>query len=539
MNSLKSKLLLVGVISVLITLSLVGLNFFGIQQGNLALSNVYEHQIVPATALQEIDRDLKEVRFRMAGVLLDVMPAVGSRNHLQEVKKNVPEQWRIFKSTSNLGNFSDEASKDIAGVEKKMPQFTAFLERLSEAYRKEDRDAISDMLEDEWPLMYMALVKPISRLLPEQQAAVKITYAKSYRHGNRMLLIGGAVSIFAIFIIAISVFTTFRTINRDARVLTDALAGIADGNLGLEVGNPRLSEFSAMAVSLRNMLIYLQDIVSGVKSTATHTAESAERLLQQVNNMLQRDDERNARILQVSSAAEELNASISEVADVSSRTADAVGNNEQFAMDGNTNMVKNSEITAKVLSAVTNSSESIDRLDTSIQQIGQITTVIDDIAEQTNLLALNAAIEAARAGEQGRGFAVVADEVRQLAKRTATSTKEISSVVELVRRDMDSAVKAMDSVQQETEQSSNYNELTATALKQIVSSAHDVSQLVSHIVGSTGQQSMATGEVAANMAEIANISQDNFDSLQQMRGAADELSSLAAGLQKLTEVFRL
>jgi methyl-accepting chemotaxis protein len=126
-----------------------------------------------------------------------------------------------------------------------------------------------------------------------------------------------------------------------------------------------------------------------------------------------------------------------------------------------------------------------------------------------------------------------------LAKRTATSTKEISSVVELVRRDMDSAVKAMDSVQQETEQSSNYNELTATALKQIVSSAHDVSQLVSHIVGSTGQQSMATGEVAANMAEIANISQDNFDSLQQMRGAADELSSLAAGLQKLTDVFRL
>ena len=112
MTSLKSKLMLLGIVSVAIGLVLIGLNFFSIQQGNRALSNVYEHQIVPASALQEIDSDLKEIRFRMAGVLLDVMPAVGSRNHLNEVRKRVPEQWALFKAVSNLGNISEDAKQD-------------------------------------------------------------------------------------------------------------------------------------------------------------------------------------------------------------------------------------------------------------------------------------------------------------------------------------------------------------------------------------------------------------------------------------------
>ncbi len=539
MTSLKSKLMLLGIVSVVIGLVLIGLNFFSIQQGNRALSNVYEHQIVPATALQEIDSDLKEIRFRMAGVLLDVMPAVGSLNHLKEVRKRVPEQWALFKAVSNLGKISEDAKKDMALVETKLPQFFAFLDRLSEAYRKESQDTISLMLEDEWPIIYANLVKPLSRLLPEQQEAVKLTYARSQEHGEQMLSIGGAVAIFAILIIAFSVVTTSKAIRRDANALTDALSSIANGDIGITVATTRLSEFNTMAISVGDMVKNFQDIVSGAKDTAVHTTRAAEQLLYQVSYMLQQGEERNARILQVSSAAEELNASINEVAGVAARTADAVGSNEKYAVDGNVNMDKSNEITGKVSSAVKNSSETIDRLGESIQQIGQITTVINDIAEQTNLLALNAAIEAARAGEQGRGFAVVADEVRQLAKRTATSTSEISTVVESIRHDMDLAVKAMGTVQDETEQSVGYNQLTGSALQQIVASAHELSQLVSHIVGSTDQQSVATGEVAANMAEIANISQDNFDSLEKMRRDAEELSSLSSNLQQLIGKFRV
>lgn len=539
MNSLKSKLLLVGIISVIISLSLIVLNFFSIQQGNRALSNVYEHQIVPAAALQEIDRDLKEIRFRMTGVLLDIMPSVGSRNHLAEVRQRIPEQWMAFKNTSNLNALSTDAQADVAAIDKKLPEFEAFLQRLDVAYNKEDQSAISFLLEDEWPMMHIGLIKPIARLLPEQQEAVRLTYMNSQQHGRQMLLTGGGVSIFAILIIAISVFTTTRTIGRDATVLTRALASIAEGNIGTVIVGTRLTEFSTMASSLHNTLQHLQEIVSGVKSTATYAARSADNLLQQVNGMLHSGEERNTRILQVSSAAEELNASITEVANTAVQTATAVNSNERLAMDGNDNMGKHREVTSKVIVAVKNSATTIDRLDESIQQIGQITTVINDIAEQTNLLALNAAIEAARAGEQGRGFAVVADEVRQLAKRTAASTREISTVVETVRHEMDSAVSAMDIVKQETEQSAGYNKLTGDALNQIVSAAQEVSQFVSHIVESTDQQSLATSEVATNMTEIADISQDNFDSLQQMRTDAEELSSLSSNLQQLIGKFQI
>ncbi len=539
MNSLKAKLMLVGVVSVLIALSLIGLDFYTIQQGNRALSNVYEHQIVPAAALQQMDSDLKEIRFRMTGVLLDVMPTVGSRNHLQEVRQRIPEQWSLFKGSSNLAALSADATDDVATIEKNLPKLNAFMDKLDAAYSKEDHDALSALLEDEWPLMHSGLIKPIARLLPEQQDAVKNTYAGSQQRGHQMLLLGGGVSVVAILVIAISVFTTSRAIGRDATALTGALSAVAEGNIGTSVGDTRLSEFRQMASSLKNTLQHLQEIVGGVQSAAERTALSADSLLQQVTGVSSRGNDRNARMLQVTSAAEQLSASINEVANTATQAAEAVQSNEQLALEGNGNMSKSREVNAKVMQAVHNSAQTINQLNDSIQQIGQITTVINEIAEQTNLLALNAAIEAARAGEQGRGFAVVADEVRQLAERTASSTKEISGVVETVRREMASAMQAMDSVQHEAEQNAGYNQLTSDALSQIVSAAHRVSELVSHIVHSTSQQSIATSEVAANMEGIAVLSQENSDSVQQMRGTAEELSSLSGQLQQLVGKFRV
>ena len=129
--------------------------------------------------------------------------------------------------------------------------------------------------------------------------------------------------------------------------------------------------------------------------------------------------------------------------------------------------------------------------------------------------------------------------MRQLAERTASSTKEITGVVETVRREMAMAMEAMDSVQHEAEQNAGYNQLTSDALSQIVSAAHRVSELVSHIVHSTSQQSIATSEVAANMEGIAVLSQENSDSVQHMRSTAEELSSLSGQLQELVGKFRV
>jgi methyl-accepting chemotaxis protein len=193
----------------------------------------------------------------------------------------------------------------------------------------------------------------------------------------------------------------------------------------------------------------------------------------------------------------------------------------------------------KVVATAHNSVGIVSNLNDSIKKIGQISTIIKEIADQTNLLALNAAIEAARAGEQGRGFAVVADEVRKLAERTASSTSEITSAVDTIRTQTEAAVASMGEVEQEVLACENFNRLTGDALEQIVSAANEVTGLVSQIADSTKEQTSASENVARNMEDISSLTEEDSVSLRQVGAAADDVSHLANELQQLVGKFRV
>jgi methyl-accepting chemotaxis protein len=227
------------------------------------------------------------------------------------------------------------------------------------------------------------------------------------------------------------------------------------------------------------------------------------------------------------------------VASSASDAGEAVHRNEEFARQGDANMVKNRAAMEKVVATANNSVNIVSNLNDSIQKIGQITTVIKEIADQTNLLALNAAIEAARAGEQGRGFAVVADEVRKLAERTSNSTNEISGVVKSIRDETEAAVTSMSEVKREVLESADFNRLTGEALKQIVEAANQVTGLVSHITESTREQTTATEDVARNMEEISVLTEENSANIRKVGREADDVSHVAIELQQLVGQFRV
>jgi aerotaxis receptor len=190
------------------------------------------------------------------------------------------------------------------------------------------------------------------------------------------------------------------------------------------------------------------------------------------------------------------------------------------------------DATSKVANTVKSSSKTISDLGESIQKIGVIANSIKEIAEQTNLLALNAAIEAARAGEQGRGFAVVADEVRKLAERTATSTKDIASTISEITAISNEAVKAMGGAVTEVESGIALIRKNGEGLKEIMNATVTMSDRIGHIANASKEQSAAGQNVTKSLEHITDLVDENTRSVQLTKVATEELAKSADELSR-------
>jgi methyl-accepting chemotaxis protein len=194
------------------------------------------------------------------------------------------------------------------------------------------------------------------------------------------------------------------------------------------------------------------------------------------------------------------------------------------------------EIT-QLASRLQGTNETVQALAAQAQQIGTVLEVISSIAEQTNLLALNAAIEAARAGEQGRGFAVVADEVRSLAQRTAVSTKEIRTIIEALQQGSRKAVEAMQDSREGVERCVEDSQLAAAMLQAIGSDISHIDELNGRIVTTTREQSSASFEIVGRLQSVQSIAQNTADDVETLASSSRQLPPIATRLDALGRTF--
>jgi len=192
-----------------------------------------------------------------------------------------------------------------------------------------------------------------------------------------------------------------------------------------------------------------------------------------------------------------------------------------------------------ISNVVSESAGSIGKLGDSSKQIGDIISVIDDIAYQTNLLALNAAIEAARAGEQGRGFAVVADEVRKLAERTGEATKQIAEMIKKIQSETQDAVTAMDKGTNEVREGIELADKAGASLQEILESIQSVLDRINQIAQASEEQSATSEQISASVTSISQVARDSAQQVDGVAATAEEMASLTQQLSKLMSHFKV
>ena len=292
------------------------------------------------------------------------------------------------------------------------------------------------------------------------------------------------------------------------------------------------NSFKTMIRNLTGMIRQLQDNSSQLVSAATEIASSSEQMSRGAGDQSQ-------QMAQISTAVEEMSATIVESSRNAGEASDASRNASENASNGGQIVSETIQGMQRITDVVRESAQSIGKLATSADQIGEIISVIDDIADQTNLLALNAAIEAARAGEQGRGFAVVADEVRKLAERTGKATGEITEMIKGIQTETKDAVHSMETGISEVDQGRELADKAGSSLSEIVTMSQRVMDMVSQIATAAEEQSAAAEQISKSVENVASITKETATGAEQSATAAEELNRQAEGMQKMIAQFKI
>lgn len=357
----------------------------------------------------------------------------------------------------------------------------------------------------------------------------------SIAHQLYVLLVVGALStVTAVFFLPLLVTVPLQKIS-------DRIKNIAagDGDLTIRIQVDRDDELGELAKHVNRFMDQLQDLIRQVRNNTNEVSSAAEGLLEVSSNSQRAADDQCQAITMVVTAVNELTMAIQEVARNTSATAQSTKDANQIAEQGQERIRLAVNHVQGLSNHVTQTASAIAKLEDEAKNVTSVIDVIRGVAEQTNLLALNAAIEAARAGEQGRGFAVVADEVRTLASRTQQSTADIQGMLSQLQQGVQKAVEGMNASATMTNEAVTSASDVGSALSGIGSAVQAITNMAIQIASAVEEQSSVTAEIDRNLVEINQLAMTNSEGAARTAAASQHLSQLSSSLRDNLRRFKV
>jgi methyl-accepting chemotaxis protein len=323
-------------------------------------------------------------------------------------------------------------------------------------------------------------------------------------------------------------------INESAAVLAD----MAKNDFTVRMKGNYKGDYQGIKLNVNQLGESLSNVINQVSEAVSATASASSEISSSTEQMAAGAQEQTQQATEVAGAVEQMTKTIIETTQNATTASQLAKHAGDTAIAGGKIVEETVAGMIRIADVVKKSADTVEALGRSSDQIGEIVQVIDDIADQTNLLALNAAIEAARAGEQGRGFAVVADEVRKLAERTTKATKEIATMIKQIQKDTSGAVESMSLGTNEVESGKLLAAKAGVSLKEIIAGATTVVDTISQVAAASEEQSSASEQISKNIEAISSVTQESAAGTQQIARAAEDLNRLTQGLQELVGQFK-